>query len=155
MIRLTWIDIEKAIDNAYRYFKSRGIDVVVGILRGGVVPAIMLSKRLNVDLYVLGVRRYSDLKPPQVISDPGVITCKCIGDVKDKTVLLVDDFANTGITLKLASKILYESRVAKVYTYVVVKRGFAWVDYYSFKFDECVIFPWEYLAIREHKDNIS
>lgn len=80
------------------------VDVVVGIARGGLVPASLVAHQLRVPLTVMRVNyRDDENKPragmPKLLQPPGV-------DVTGKRVLLVDDVAVSGATLRFAAGLL-------------------------------------------------
>ncbi len=72
-------------------------DIIVGIARGGVIPAVMLAKRLNVkDMYCLKVRK----------DEPRTVVAEVFTDVNQKKILLVEDILDTGKSLESAIKFL-------------------------------------------------
>ena len=110
------------------------VDVVVGIARGGVVPASMVAHQLGVPLSVLRVNyRDDDNKPrtpaPRLLED---VNFECAG----LGVLLVDDVSVTGATLKTARNILLGATVT-----TLTCKGKA--DFVLFpEVSSCVIWPW-------------
>jgi uncharacterized protein len=75
-------------------------DVIVGIAKGGWVPARVLSDLLDVPcLATVGVEFYVGVAATR--NEP-VLTQRVSVDVTDKKVLLVDDVADTGRSLQLA-----------------------------------------------------
>lgn len=110
------------------------IDVVVGIGRGGVVPAALAAQRLACDLRVLPVRFRDDAHQPEraepLVTPPSF-------DVTGKRVLLVDDVARTGVTLRAAAAAL--PGAAAIHTLVVAGNA----DYALFQVDSCIAWPWQ------------
>ena len=110
------------------------IDLVVGIGRGGVVPAALAAQRLECDLRVLPVRFRDDAHQPEraepLVTPPAF-------DVAGKRVLLVDDVARTGATLRAAAGAL--DRAAAIHTLVVAGNA----DYALFQVDSCIAWPWQ------------
>ncbi len=118
-------------------------DIIVGVSRGGWIPArIMVDllekpKLANVATeYYLGV---AETKQEPSITQPISIS------VKDKKVLVVDDVADTGESLKLVNAHLKEQgaseiRIATIY----YKQWSATVpQYYAKETCQWIIFPWE------------
>ena len=103
-LRLTASEIEEMCDKLARIIKS-GFkpDCIVGIGRGGLVPAVYLSDRLGVKkLYAFKIDYYTGDKrgrEPVVSQKPPLQLIR-------GNVLLVDDVADTGETLMLAKKLL-------------------------------------------------
>ncbi len=111
-------------------------DCIIGIARGGVIPAVLLSKQLKVkDMYVLKVR---------VEAGERKIMAEIFTDVSNKKVLLVEDMLESGKTMIVVKEFL-ESKGAEVKTaclYVMphteIKPGF-----YLKEISKVEHFPWE------------
>jgi hypoxanthine phosphoribosyltransferase len=73
---ITWDYIETAVDNIASQIESSGLDIkyIFGMPRGGLIPAVMLSHRLDIPLFKTGMTLSSK-------------------------VLIVDDICDSGITL--------------------------------------------------------
>ena len=83
--------------------------IVVSPDIGGVVRARAIAKQLNVDLAIIDKRR-----PKANVSE----VMHIIGDVKDRTCVLVDDMVDTAGTLCKAAQALKDHGAAKVYAYI-------------------------------------
>ena len=92
--------------------------ILAGIRENGVVIAArigdMLSKIFQGSISILEISM--DKK------NPGEIVIEPVTDLNDKTVILVDDVANTGRTLLYALKPLLQFRPKKIQTLVLVER---------------------------------
>ena len=125
-------------------------DVIVGVARGGWIPARLLSDLLNRD-YVgtIRIRFYSDvgktLEEPIIEQDLSI-------EVKDKRVLLVDDVADTGKSLKVAlNRILeFSPKEVKIAVYHVKPRSEIIPDFYVEATDKRIVYPWEYAEFVRH-----
>ena len=82
--------------------------IVVSPDIGGVVRARAIAKQLNVDLAIIDKRR-----PKANVSE----VMHIIGDVKDRTCVLVDDMVDTAGTLTKAAEVLKERGAKKVVAY--------------------------------------
>jgi len=73
---ITWDYIETAIDNIASQVKFSGLDIqyIFGMPRGGLIPAVMLSHRLDIPLLRVGM-------------------------VLNNKVLIIDDICDSGLTL--------------------------------------------------------
>ncbi len=119
-------------------------EVIVGIARGGWIPA-----RLLADFY--GNRRTANIKiefydnTSRATEEP-IITQEISENVKDKIVLVVDDVADSGKSLKAAVEHIKqmgpkELRTATLYfkRHSIIKP-----DYYIKETQSWIVYPWEY-----------
>lgn len=117
-IFLNWSDIETAVDSlAYQIKKSEeNIGAIVGLARGGLIPAVMLSHKLGIPL----------------IDDDHDI---------EGYLLVVDDICDTGATLEYYTK--YEGALTATIHHkqtAIVKPDF----YYSLApQNKWIVYPWE------------
>ena len=137
---LSWQDVDRAIvEIANRVRKDFNPDVLVCIARGGCIPGVRLShifgdKPLEV-IQVKYYKGYEHLKEPELMSE--------IKPFQGK-VLLVDDVADTGASLKLVFDSLVD-KCQEVRTAVVAykPRSALKPDYFIIETDKWVVFPWE------------
>lgn len=118
-------------------------DIIVGISRGGWLPARVLSDLLdNPNLANIKVGFYVDVYKT---SREPVITQQVSVSVKDKQVLVVDDITDTGKSLKLVwEKLMTEAKEVKSVTLYHKPWSCFKPDLYSRETDAWIIFPWEY-----------
>ena len=132
---MTWRQLREEIRSLAKKIDYRP-DVIVGIVRGGLVPARLLSSELNVkDMYSLTIKKIKDQR--KVMSD-------ILEDMQGKHILLVEDMLETGNSLVAAKKYL-EGRGAVVKTaclYVMPISGYI-PDFSLKEIQEIPIFPWE------------
>ncbi|MEM3553671.1 MAG: phosphoribosyltransferase [Candidatus Bathyarchaeia archaeon] len=118
-------------------------DVIVGVSRGGWPPARVLSDLLeNPNLANVKVEFYvgvAETKGEPTLTQPVSV------DVAGKRVLVVDEVADTGKSLKLIREHLQnegavEVRIAAVYLkpWSIIKP-----DYYARETSRWIVFPWE------------
>jgi hypoxanthine phosphoribosyltransferase len=130
MRKINFSQIIKAIND----FSFPDVDLIVGIARGGVVPAALIGYRMKREVKFLSINYRDDDNVP-LFRQPKV-TMVIKGIARTTRVLLVDDVAVTGATLNTASKILLPCRVE-----TMVLKGSA--DYVLFpKIKNCVQWPW-------------
>lgn len=146
-IKLTWSDVLGMAFTLAEEARRDGFDAVVAVLRGGIYPAIAITSRLGIEyLYTVELRKYSDDKPPRELSDKPLLIRDNIPRLEGEKVLVVDDVARTGITLKTAKELLRSKGVKEVKTAALVLRSREMVevpDYYAVFMKACPIFPWE------------
>ncbi len=142
---ITWDRVEDAVRKIADSVRGSGFrpDVIVGVMRGGIIPGRLLADNLGVeDIGVIEVKLYISagqrgerpyLRQPLTLS------------IKDKRVLLVDDVSDSGLTLQFSVQALSlympsEIRTATLY----IKPWTKYIpDYYAEQVSKWVIFPWE------------
>lgn len=113
---LTWKDIEKVVD--YFLNSKRKFINIYGIPRGGYIPAVMLSHKLNIPM----------------ITKTSEIT---------KDTVVVDDISDSGNTLKK----LYDGLKVDFYSFTIATKTQSLIipdfTYFIVRNNEWVYFPWE------------
>ena len=118
-------------------------DVIVGVARGGWVPARVLSDLLSIT-NVASVRAESYMAIGETKCEP-MVTQPVSISVAGKMVLVVDEVADTGKTLKLIKDHVVEQGAAEVKTAAVYSKPWsvARPDYYEKESSFWIVFPWE------------
>lgn len=118
-------------------------DVIVGISRGGWLPARIMSDLLdNPNLANIKVEFYVDIH--KTTREP-VITQHVSVSVKDKRVLVVDDVTDSGKSLRRVwEELLREAREVRTVTLYHKPWSCFRPDFYARETDAWIIFPWEY-----------
>lgn len=132
MVDLEFNEISRKLKN----FQFPPFDIVVGIARGGVVPAMLIAHQFDRELKILTFNYRDDSNTPKY--DEPVFLSGSIEDLsKDKKILLVDDVSVSGKTLDAVKRILDGYNVS-----TFVMKGKA--DYALFTdIRECVNWPWK------------
>lgn len=132
---------DKIADNIKKDIGS--VDVIVGISRGGLIPARILADRLDIhDLSVIRISFYKGIN--QTEKEPRLLQ-KISESLEGKRVLLVDDLSDSGTSLKAAIAYLKELKIAKIYTatlHVKTKSSFI-PDFFVSRSDNWIVYPWE------------
>ncbi len=145
MIKISWNDIVKAVRKIVEILNGFHPDIVIGIGRSGIIPAVLLSKKYRCRLEILDIRKYSDEKPPRKIYRKPVVLKSICGLLKGN-ILIVDDLVRTGETINTAInivKILGDNISIKTATIVKKTECKFNIDAYYIETDECPIFPWD------------
>lgn len=126
-------------------FKLNGKDFthVIGIARGGMIPATIMSYMFDAKLHAYGVRSY-DNKKQTLLSVEQDINFDSLDD--DSKILIVDDICDTGNTFDhIKEKIGDRFRSVRYAALFAKKDSKHKVDHYSVvvKDDTWVVFPWE------------
>jgi hypoxanthine phosphoribosyltransferase len=149
----TWSQIYAMLVSQAEKIRCSGFksDVIVGVTRGGWVPARVLSDSLEIHaLATVGVEFY--LGVSETISKP-VLTQGVSLDVRGKKVLLVDDVTDTGGSLRLAIEHLEQRGVGEVQVATVYRKPLSVItpEFYEKETQCWVVFPWE---VKETLKNI-
>lgn len=144
-----WKSVEKYTKRALSVYKGPKPDVVIGLSRGGWVPATIAAQYFSVrKLYSIGLYSYHDdtniasSTITQYQSLPGAST-----DFSNKIILMVDDISDKGKTFKYATKLLRDAYKCDIKTMcIVVKEGTEYKPDFYYKLepdDKWIVFPWE------------
>ncbi len=120
---------------------GKTFDLVIGIARGGIPVAMVVSDRLGVKIDTITVKSYSGIAERgsiRILSAP-------TEDIKGKHVLLVDDLVDQGDTMIRAKGFLNESGASVVETAVLFEKPWskAHPDYFLETTEEWIVFPFE------------
>ena len=124
-LKLSWDDISRSVDDLCRKIPMELplIDSVHGIARGGLIPAVMISHKLNLP-YVGAV---------------------------GKNTLVVDDIADSGVTLENAPGVYTAVLHYKPHTSCFKPN--LWAELH--KGDEWLIYPWEMYDAKPMQDYLQ
>jgi hypoxanthine phosphoribosyltransferase len=131
-------------------------DVVVGVLRGGMVPAVLLA-------HALGLRDVRAIDVTHTASEgvnaaktlcPTVRNPRSLGNLHGLDVLVVDDVVGKGDTIAMATDLVRWARTSRVRTAVCAVNELNWfamrdrdpseaLNYIAVRCRGWVIFPWE------------
>lgn len=128
---------------AWRLVDKGPFDAIVAITRGGLVPAAIVARELNIRVVdCISVKSYdhkdqgniSVIKP---ISDAVMELAK-----SGKNILIVDDLADTGKTARVVRDLLPDAHFATVYS---KPKGHEMVDTFITEVsqDTWIYFPWD------------
>jgi hypoxanthine phosphoribosyltransferase len=124
------------------------IDCIVGISRGGLVPATMLAHRLNVrEVHTIGVRSYTSDHIDSKCNIYQNCFKNCESIYNGKNILIVDDISDRGNTFM---RVMAEARECQPNINILTSSIYAREDtgyiphfFYKKIKDEWVIFPYE------------
>ena len=147
-VYLDWTKVDEAVwtlmDEIWKEFRP---DIIVGVARGGLIPAVRLSHITNDTLMrVVDVKFYTDIEKR---TEKPTITVPLNENIKDCNVLIVDDVADTGKTLIEVKKHVLSLNPKKMKIAVIAKKPKSIIDpdYYVFETEKWIIFPWERMPV--------
>ena len=143
----TFQNIIDQVDIILEQIKHKNFDAVIGIQRGGLIPAVMLSHSLDIPMHTLVCSLRDHKEDIENVNLPIGITNK-VGDPKRKLkYLVIDDINDTGQTFIRLSKKLkdYDVKWATLFNNKPSKFK---VNYYAKLIDKSVdptwiVYPWE------------
>lgn len=146
MKKLSWEDIEKITDDLADKIKEVGfeVDYLIGITTGGLIPLYFLAKKLNIkNILTISASSYEKDQQKEL-----KITYLPEVDLSGKKVLLIDEIAETGESLKQISEAVlnkYNPSELKIATLGVnTDKCKFYPDFYIIEEKgEWVVFPWE------------
>ncbi|KPV61894.1 MAG: xanthine-guanine phosphoribosyltransferase [Candidatus Bathyarchaeota archaeon BA2] len=141
----SWDQIYGLLLNLANKVRKAGFkpDVIVGVSRGGWPPARVMSDLLeNPNLANVTAEFYvgvAETKGKPVITQPVSVP------VRDKKILVVDDVADTGESLRLVGTHLEEQGASEVKIATIYYKPWSVVipDYYEKETRSWIVFPWE------------
>jgi len=145
LLHTSWEDIERLSEELAQMIIESGYepDVVVAISRGGFDPARILCDQLGIRrLASVQVEFYSGV---QDTAEKPRIVYPLNADVRGKSVLLVDDVSDTGVSLEAAKDHVLEGgpgdlRVATLH----IKPWTSFrPDYHASETEAWIVYPWE------------
>jgi hypoxanthine phosphoribosyltransferase len=153
---LSWQDIDILVRDLTRQIAADGVpDVLLAIQRGGFVPAVMLSHQLRVrQLLILNVGRTISDSVHAKKGIPVVGPSSPLAMAQGKDVLIVDDVAGSGHTIRLARNSVLPIGATRVRCAVLAVNRQNWeaenqhppfrdIEYIGREVTGWVIFPWE------------
>lgn len=125
---------------------DRDYDFIVGVGRGGLIPATMLAYKLKKTVRAVGIKTYDNMSQTgdyilyQDIDIPK--------DASDKKILVVDDICDTGNTFKILKELYrdkYKDINVEFASLFTKDKSSHLVDYYGLSVADSIWldFPWE------------
>jgi hypoxanthine phosphoribosyltransferase len=152
---LSWDDITATAEAMAAKVLADGVpDVVVAVLRGGVIPAVLLAHQLGVRAVraVEIIHTTTDGVNADKTAQPQVTNPDSLGHLAGADVLIVDDIAGTGDTADRAADLVCAAGAARIRTAVCVVNTGNWrrpqppeqaLTYVGATLKGWVSFPWE------------
>ena len=136
IVNYPWNTIDELVKEVANRASSFKPTHIVGITRGGLIPAVMLSHSFDLPMETLGVSFRDNRATHHTKFKP----------IDDARYLIVDDINDSGTTFKVVSDIFRNRRLTFATSALINKEksGFD-VDFYGemFYHDDWINFPWE------------
>jgi len=133
-------------------------DILVGVLRGGMIPAVQLA-------HLLGIRTVRAIQVTRTLTDeadaaktlqPVTANPGSLGDLSGQDVLIIDDIAGSGLTMLACKGLVQQAGAARVRTAALAVNALNWersrsrsvspsreLTYVGHIYRGWVTFPWE------------
>ena len=120
---------------------DKPIDLVIGIARGGIPVAMVVSDHLGVKIDFINVKSYKGIAER---SSPKILSTLTEA-ISGKSILLVDDLVDHGVTMEIVRRHLSEQRPKLLLTAVLFKKPWSKFepDYFLEVVDKWIVFPFE------------
>lgn len=121
-------------------------EIVIGIAKGGVLPAAVIASMLRREFYPIRLSRRHD---DRIVRDQPVLLTPMPEAVAGKRVLVVDEISATGETLRLAAEEALRLGATEVKTATLFVHGSSRrPDYFVFETDDLILNPWDHLVLQ-------
>lgn len=144
---LNWHTIEALVDRLVVQLEGRSYDALLAITRGGMIPACLLSEKLNMrNILVASVMFYTGVE--KTLDRPVFLQFPQDPFLKDKRILVVDDIWDSGKTV-MAVKGRIQAVDGKpevaVLHFKPAQSRFPGErpDFLGCETDEWIVYPWE------------
>jgi hypoxanthine phosphoribosyltransferase len=145
VIEITWARFGELCKELALAVAAYDPEIVIGIAKGGVLPAAVLASLLRREFYPIRLSRRHD---DRVVRDRPALLAPMPEAVASKRVIVVDEIAVTGETLRLATEeaLRLGARAAKTAT-LFVHGDSQRPDYFVLETDDLILNPWDYLVL--------
>ncbi|MFH0927342.1 MAG: phosphoribosyltransferase [Candidatus Micrarchaeota archaeon] len=142
-VTLKWKDVEKDVAKLCGQIRGSGykFDAILGIARGGLVPAMLLSDELDQhNLATIHMQLYKSgkkLEKLEILDWPAK-------PLEGKRILVVDDISDTGETLSQLKEWLSKQKIAEFRIACLHSKARTSLkpDFYSRELEGWVCYPW-------------
>ncbi len=141
----TWSQIYDMLLSQAQKIHSSGYkpDIIVGVARGGIIPARILTDLLEApQLALIQIEFYVSIAQPTL---QPTLKQPLTQNITGKKTLLVDDIADTGKSLKLAKTHLQQQGTSQIMTATLYNKPHSTTtpDFYEKQTSRWVVFPWD------------
>jgi len=139
---ITWDDFHEMCKKLAGKISKSDFDLIIGVARAGLYPAVLIAGMLRKEIYPIRItRREND----QIKYEDPIWRIDIPDIVRGKRVVIIDEIADSGITLSKVSQRLKSKGASNIETIVLVTHSWSKPkpDHYILESDELIIFPWD------------
>jgi uncharacterized protein len=141
--RISWEKFGQITRELVEQLAEEKVDVVIGIARGGLIPAAAIATALRCEMFPIRLTRR--MHDEVVHSTPVVLLDVAIQVANRKCAVVIDEIADTGQTLTRAVQLVRRRGVPRVLTATLAAHSWSdpKPDFAALRSDALVIFPWD------------
>ncbi len=141
--RLTWEEVDTVCRQiAVTADKMLGPNIIVGIGKGGLIPASIVACLMRVDLFPCLVTRR---RRGEIVSDRPEVVVSVTEKVSAQRVLIIDEMVLTGETIRIVSTQCKKQGAKLVRTACIWALSDSWKPtWYGLETPGHIMFPWDY-----------
>jgi len=148
--RISWDEVE-SVCRQIALEAQRGLspDLVVGIAKGGLIPATIVASMMRVDLYPCIVTRRLH---GEIVSDSPRTVASVSEAVAGRRVLVVDEMVLTGETMREVTTDCKKKKARVIKTAAIWTETESWKPtWYGIETAGYVLFPWDFEVLSAGK----
>lgn len=148
ILPISWEDYFRLCKGLALAISAYEPEIILGIARGGVYAATLLSHMLQTELYVIRItRRVND----QVVYEMPVWIVTPPEAVRGKRVLIVDEICGEGTTLRMAKEAVEQLGAREIRSAVLYahEQGKTLPDHIGIISDALILNPWDREIVQE------
>lgn len=140
---ISWERFSELIRKLTEQLAHEKVDVVIGVARGGLIPATAVAAALRCEMFPIRLTRR--MHDRVVHSTPVVLLDVAIQVANRKCAVVIDDIADTGQTLTRGVQLVSRRGVPRVLTATLAAHSWSnpRPDFSALDTDALVIFPWD------------
>jgi len=144
--KLSWDEVMEICRGiAMEVHRSFDPSAIVGIAKGGLIPAAIIASMLRMDLYPCVVSRK---RRGEIVREKPEVVVSVSPRISGQRVLVVDEMVMTGETIRLVSAQCKKEKARVVKTACIWASSESWKPtYYGIETAGYVTFPWDYEII--------
>jgi uncharacterized protein len=141
--KICWERFGQMVRSLVEQLAQEKVDVVIGIARGGLIPATAIATALRCEMFPIRLTRR--MHDEVVHHTPVVLLDVAIQVANRKCAVIVDEIADTGQTLTRAVQLVRRRGVPRVLTATLGAHSWSdpKPDYAALVSDALLIFPWD------------
>ncbi|MDX9992079.1 MAG: phosphoribosyltransferase [Anaerolineales bacterium] len=141
--RISWEGFGEMTRQLVEQLAQEKVDLVIGIARGGLIPATAIAAALRCEMFPIRLTRRMHDKV--VHSMPVVLLDVAIQVANRKCAVVVDEIADTGQTLTRAVQLVSRRGVPRILTATLATHSWSAPrpDFFAVESDALIIFPWD------------